>query len=1045
MEAVMTLYGLRRVAAVTAFSLVLAGLGVSSARAQGIYQGKITGALAGPDGGLLPGATVEISSPGMMGGKRSATTSAKGTYVFLNLPVGTYTVVASMPGFKTVVRENIAVSADTSVTLDIVLPVGEVAEAVTVTAEGPVVDTKTSTIDSKIDQTMLEKLPTTRDAFLDLALTTPGMAPGSGAPTATTEFQSPTAYSSATNENVFLINGVDATNPRAGSFGSLVNVNYDAVEEVRVVALGSKAEYGSFSGAAIDVLTKSGSNSYHGSAAGYTKIGSVASNQPAPGEDLGADFLHVSPGDILAGDTKQDWETSFTIGGPIMKDKLWFFSAFDYTRGVSLPPLSSVNNESWGRFADLKLSAAPFANHRAFVAYHYENNNWTGGSWGTLPGWDPSMTYGSATKNNTVSAQWQWFSGSKTTLTGKYLGFWTNDTPTLPDNAPSHPGYINWWKWTDAYGSFGINGAFPYVEAYESSRHTVQADFSHYAENFLGEHDLKFGVQYTKGRSDAQGGYFQGYVNFLYPYRWTQNVQEMKDWYGDTGLMFYNNVYRVNPTLTARTADSTGAFFDDQWSPTKRMTINLGLRFDHMTAQYGVGKVYDFPTSPAGFSNLTVLRDRASSPDVFNFKTWSPRVGLTYKLTEDNKTVVRASAGRYYTPLTAEFLRRFGPDMPPTTVTVQMFEVGPWSSVDTNGDGVIDSWENLAASRRVSGLTPLSEDTRTRDQSWTLNTDPNLKDQHTDQLTLNLEREIARDFSVSATYIYKHGTDLYVNIPINRTTGQQWQYERVPFTTARGQNVSLYSIVQRDYNGDGVVDDNDVQWIHDNNTYQVQNFTNFDGTKVRRDYHGGQLVFKKRYSDRWQALASVVYSSSDGFARRPARQDQSFNVEGPMFYDDNWMSNVNYTINNLEGTLPFTPKWEIKVAGSYTVPKIEVDLGLRLRSMTGRPVWQLDGYPEHTQFGNPPGGVIVPGGTPQIVAVDPNKPDYLPTLTVLDLHAEKAIKFAGGKQSVNLVLDGFNVFNTNTATDMTIMTDGYGRVTSIPQGRRFRLGLRYQF
>ena len=653
----MTMHSTRRLVALMCCLLLFVGLG-ATARAQGIYQGKITGTVASPDGALLPGATVEISSPAMMAGKRSATTtSARGTYVFLNLPVGRYTVTASMTGFKTIVRENIDVSADAVLTLDVVLPVGQVAETVTVTAEGPVVDTKTSTIDSKIDTNLLERLPTTRDAFLDLALTTPGMSPGSGAPSGTTEFQSPTAYSSATNENVFLINGVDSTNPRAGSFGSLVNVNYDAVEEVRIVALGSKAEYGSFSGAAIDVLTKSGSNAYHGSVAGYSKIGSVANNQPAAGESLGRDFLYLSQGDVLAGDIKQDWEGSFTVGGPIMKDKLWFFGAFDYNRGSSLPPLSDVNTESWGRYGDLKLTAAPFANHRAFVSYHYENNKYTGGSWGSLPGWDSTMTYGSKTVNNTVSAQWQWFGGPKTTVTGKYLGFWTNDTPTLPADAPNHPGYINWWKWTDAYGSYGINGAFPYVEAYNSSRHTFQADLSHYAENFLGEHDLKFGVQYTKGRSDAQGGYFQNYSNFLYPYRWTQSVQEMQDWYGDTGLLFYNYQYG-EPDHDLRTADSTGAFFDDQWSPSKRFTINLGLRFDYMTAKYGVGKVYDFPTSPAGFDNLTVLRDRASTGNIFDFKTWSPRIGLTYKLTEDGKTVVRASFGRYYMPINAEFLRR---------------------------------------------------------------------------------------------------------------------------------------------------------------------------------------------------------------------------------------------------------------------------------------------------------------------------------------------------------------------------------------------------
>src|SRR5437867_2177960 len=166
------------------------------------------------------------------------------------------------------------------VTQDLTLPVGTMQETIEVSG-GSIVDTKTSSIETRFDSDLVEKLPTSRDAFYDLSLTAPGMSEGSGAPTGTTEFQSPTAYSGATNENVFLINGVDATNPRAGSFGSLVNVNYDTVEEVRVVALGSKAEYGSFSGAAIDVVTKSGSNDFHGSAAFYSKLGSVANNQPA--------------------------------------------------------------------------------------------------------------------------------------------------------------------------------------------------------------------------------------------------------------------------------------------------------------------------------------------------------------------------------------------------------------------------------------------------------------------------------------------------------------------------------------------------------------------------------------------------------------------------------------------------------------------------------------------------------------------------------------------------------------------------------------------
>jgi hypothetical protein len=1015
---------------------------VRIAHAQSVQQGKITGNVVSEDQLALPGATIEISSPALITGTRSTTSSSKGSYVFLNVPPGRYKLSASSNGFKTVSRDNIDVAAGAVVTLDLTLPVGTMQETIVVSG-GSIVDTKTSAIETRFDVNLVEKLPTSRDAFYDLALSAPGMSEGSGAPTGTTEFQSPTAYSGATNENVFLINGVDATNPRAGSFGALVNVNYDTVEEVRVVALGAKAEYGSFSGAAIDVLTKSGSNNFHGSAAFYSKLGSIKNNQPATGEDLGAPFLYVGEGERLAGELKKDWEGSATLGGPVVKDKLWFFGAFNYLRGASLPPNWPLQSESWGRYADAKLSAAPFKNHNAWVAYHWENNDGNGGSWGSQPGWDTSMTYGSKRANNTVSSQWQWFSGPKTTLSAKYLGFWTKDKPYLPEDHPDHPGYINWWKWTDAYGSYGINGAFPYVEGYQSSRNTIQADVSHYAEGFLGAHDVKFGVQYTKGRSNSQSGYFQNYVNFLYPYRWTQSVQYMQSWYGDNGLLFYNNKDTINPSLTVRTGDSMGVFVDDQWQPTRRLTINLGLRFDHMTNKYGVGKVYDFPSSPDAINNPPpILRDRQATDNVFDFKTWAPRIGLSYQLTGDGKTVARAAFGRYYMPLTAEFLRRFGPDMPLASREYQVFEVGPWSSVDTNGDGFIDSIETREAARRVHGLTPISTEITTNDYSWTLNVADGVKDQHTDQFTFNLEREIAPNFAVGASYIYKHSTDLFANIPINEVTGQEWEYERIPFTTSAGLTVPLYSVVLKDYDGNGVIDGDDVAWVGDHNDSRVQNLPSLDGSKPKRDYHGVQLAFRKRMSNRWQGLASVLYSKSSGMSRRSFRQD--FNVEGPMFYDDNWMGNLNYTVNNLEGPLPFTPKWEVKVSGSYQVPGVDVDLGARLRFHTGRAVWKLEGYPQHTQGGNPPGGVIDPGGLPQIVAVDPNDPDHLPNLTLLDLHLEKPFKL-GGQRTLHLVVDGFNVLNSNTATNMSVYGDGYGRIDNIPQGRRFRGGVRLQF
>jgi Carboxypeptidase regulatory-like domain/TonB dependent receptor len=1033
----MRMYSARQLIAVTCHVLFCLVLCATSARAQAIHQGKLTGTITGEDGALVPGATVEISSPALLGGPRATTTTQNGTYLFLNLPVGPYRVSASLTGFKTIVRENIEISPDATITVDVVLPVGEFKETVVVSAAGPIVDTKAATVDTRFDSEMLAKLPTSRDAFYDLALTAPGMFEGSGAPSQTTEFQSPTAYGSATNENVFLINGVDATSPRAGSFGSLVNVNYDAVEEVRIVATGAKAEYANFSGAAIDVLTKSGSNTFHGSGAFYSKLGSLASNQPGAAEKFGTDFLFVDPGDALSGETKKDWEVSATLGGPVTKDKLWFFGAFNYLRNAGLRPRWSLQNESWSRYADAKISAAPAATHRVWASYHNENNDGSGWSWGAEPQWDTSMTYGSKTKNHTPSAQWQWLPSNRSTFSAKYLGFWTDDQPYVPQNAPGHPGYINWWKWAD----YGINGAFPYVEAQKSSRQTLQADVSHFAEQFLGEHDIKFGVQYTKGRGNWQGGYFQNYVNFLYPMRWTQSVANMQAWYGDTGLLFYNNRDTLNPFLTVRTADSTGAFFDDQWSVGRRLTLNLGLRFDRMATKYGVGKVYDFVSSPEDINGPPpVVRDRESTDNIFDFRTWGPRLGLSYMLTKDGKTVARVSYGRYYQPISVETLRRFGPDMPQIQRTTQFFQVGPWNSVDTNGDGLIDTLETRSAARRVHGLTPILVATETNDPSWTLNVADDLKNQYTDLLTLNFQREIARSMTFSASYIHKRAGNLFSNIPINEVTGQPWEYERVPFTTDAGRQVNLYGVAYRDYDGDGVLSGADVAWVGDNNTSRVQNMPTFDGVKPTREFRALQFVVNRRYSDRWQGLASALFSSSDGISRRSFRQD--FNVEAPMFYDDNWMGNLNYTINNLEGQLPFTPKFELKLSGSYMIPTLEVDLGVRYRMHSGRPVWRLEDYPVHTQFGRPPGSVIIPGGLPQIVGIDPNDPDYLPQQHLLDLHVERA--FGRNAGNVRIVLDGFNIFNSAAPLNADVNFE-YGRVTAIPTARRFRFGLRYEF
>jgi outer membrane receptor protein involved in Fe transport len=1041
--------------------LGLAFLSGAVLKAQSVLEGKITGTVADDKGEMLPGVNVELTGPAIMG-KRATLSSAKGMFVLLNVPPGKFTMTVSLPGFKTWIQENLILGAGSTLEVNPVLQAGAIEEQITVLAASPIVDVKTSTVDSRLEKEMLAKLPSTRDAFYDIAIMTPGMfevgSSGSWLP-------SPTAYGGSSMENVFLINGVNTTDPRGASFGTLVNVNYNAVEEVRVVALGARAEYGSYSGAAIDVLTRSGSNQFHGNVAYYTELRGntfFKTNQPKNGPLSAPDnWLYVLPGDVLAGVTKKNWEGNFTLGGPIVKDKVWFYGAFDYIRSASLPVNWNLLNEYWGRYADLKISAEPFAKTRAWVSYHREWNKGNGWSWGSQPEWDTSMTYGTATKNNTLSSQWQWLPTSNAIFTAKYLGFWTDDQPFIPADAPDHPGYINWYKWA----LYGVAGAFPYIEGYKSSRQTVQADMSYYAEDFLGEHDIKFGVQFTKGRGNSLGGFFQNYCNYTYPLGYPAyaysggnllgaDIESWKSmwyfypgWYdfGDydyvdpeNGLVFLNNREEQNPYLTVRTADSLGFFLDDQWSPTKRLTLNLGLRYDRMTTKYGVGKIYEMLNQPSDInsSSLAVIRDRASSANLFDFRTFSPRFGITYQLTKDGKTVLRLNYGRYYMPLAVEFLRRFGPDMPLTDRRIQWMQV-PWDEVDLNDNGIVDfGWyqyggktinEVIEAVRQIPNLAgPVFERQETFNSSWSLNVADNVKDMHTDQVMVNLERELVKDLSLSASYIYKHAADMFVNLPINRLTGEEWAYVRVPFTLANGQTVNLYSIDLSQYP--------DLAYIRANGTFRVENMQTYDGVKPQRTYQAIQFVLNKRYSNRWQGLASLVYSWSNGTAQRTMRQND--NMMGPMITDDTWMGSLNYTINNMEGPLPFVPKWEIKVSGSYSIPVIGVDLGLRFRFSTGRPLWRLYPIPSGL-WGSP----IVASGLPQVVGnIDPT---ILPSLYILDLRAEKAfnIKRYG---SIHFVLDAFNIFNAANVTNADYFSS-WGRIEGVSDARRFRLSFMYQF
>lgn len=1021
-------------------------IGAPLAWAQSVSTGTVSGTVFLPDGVATAGAAVVLEGPQ---GQRNTVSDESGNFVFLSVRPGTYDVVTSLEGFNTNKTESIVVNAGSTIALTVALEIAAAEGEIIVTSLAPIVDKRSSTIDTTFNDDLLEAVPTARDTFYDLSLTAAGMA-AVGADE--TWLPSPSAYGSATSSNIFLVDGVNTTNPRGPSWGSLVRVNYDTVQEVKVLSLGAQAEYGSFSGAAIDVITKSGGNEFHGTAGFYTQVGDAADNYT---QSFGADWLYVDPADDIVSEPVTRDEYSLTIGGPIVKDKLWFYAGYNQSKSETDTPLWIPLDIFRAEIFDAKLTADFANNHRLWVGYHIEDNRGENITWGQT--WDPTMRYDSLYDNNTLSLHYQWVASDHNLFGFKYLGFRTDQTPYTPEEV-GHPGYINWWKWVGTQ-SIGTNGDFPYIEGTENQRTTIQADFTHYAEDWAGSHEIKFGVQYTSGNGDWVGGYFQNYANFAYPYPWGYSYEYMRDawWHCDytwclaptdqVYVPFYNRETWNNPYLTRREANSMGVFVDDQWVVSDRLTLNIGLRYDDSEARYGEGYIYENLNTPSDINNPTVMRKREGL-DVYDFQSWAPRLGFAWDITGDGKTVLRGHYGRYYDPLSVDALRKNGPDAAQGMINRYIYLL-TWDDVDLNQNGVVDFNETWPATNLLHDTDRYLQSSTVTDNSWTLQVEPGTSQPYTDQFNLSIQRQLTKDLAVELSYIYKVSKDMLVLRPYDPGTGEFYEWESMPYTTSTGYESEIWSVVLRDYDGDG-----EITWSGDGAYvagtgaqayYRVINVNEFDGKDVKQEYQGVQLILNKRYSNRWQGLFALNYTKTDGFYPRVV--DQNWYIGGPLVSDTPFGSSFNHFQNNLEGPALMTPEWMIKIAGSYRIPLIETDLGFRLRYDSGRAIFMVETPQRYEGWmgDNPPENVILtPGWGHDIVAIDPTDNDWMPSSTIVDLSLNK--RFGVGKgMGISVMLDGLNLLNENSPNRVGYKSGDYGRVYSLVTPRTYRLGVKFDF
>jgi hypothetical protein len=553
--------------------------------------GTVAGTIKDEQGGALPGVTVTLAGKT---GSKTATTGADGTYRFVALDPGQYAVQTQMSGFTGQKQDNVVVSVGKDANVDFTLKVGGMSETLDVVGEAPVVDTTSSATNNQLSQDLLFNMPIRQgNTATNLLNFAPGINNGA-------------AYGGdADSGNGLLIDGVDTRDPSGGTAWTFYN--YNIVEEVQFTGIGAPAEYGAFTGAIVNTITKSGGNQFSGLFdAIYTKSSLASKNVPSS-------LISQNPNLAQAAKTNKLIDFTTQISGPIIKDKLFFFaSAQRYQKDEDPIGPSTRRNEASDRFNG-KLTWQPGPNDNIAAHVQFDNFNIIGrAGFNALLDADDITNREDAPEFVWVGS-WRHLFGSKTFTEVKYTGWWgffDLNPETLYDDDPIvHP-----WRFDETGATYGSQG---YIYYADRGRHQANASLSHYAEAF-GHHDLKFGVEVERSRTRDRDAYLP---NGVYYYD-----------YGGAPYLAYGYGYDYQGRNRRESL-----FLQDSWKVNDRLTLNPGVRVDRVAGRHPDGD------------------------DVYTNTNVAPRFGFALDITGDHKTVVKGSYSQYYEGIFNDIYKRATP------------------------------------------------------------------------------------------------------------------------------------------------------------------------------------------------------------------------------------------------------------------------------------------------------------------------------------------------------------------------------------------------
>ena len=982
---------------------------VPQARAQSqATTGVIEGTVVDETGGVLPGATVSIRNTDT-NFEKALVSGPDGRFRAVLLPLGPYRVTVTLSGFTKLVREGLDLAVGQSIKLTLALRVSAVSQEVLVTAANPVIETTRAEGSTQIDQKEVSSLPNNGRNFLDFAKLTPSVSIVQGP-----DGDEMTINGQKGIANNVSVDGADFNNPffgeQRGGQRPPFTFNLDAVKEVVVVTDGANAEFGRSSSGFVNVVTKSGTNEVHGSFHVHFKNQSLSSPPTNRDGSTGKkyDFNQLQSG--------------ATLGGPIMKDKLFYFASVDVQRASAtkqtdpnrieqrvvdyFASLGSPNENGpikHGNDAEVGLAKLDWLitqDHLATLRATYTNSKQENGTF-DVDSWGRSANAIENDKSKAVSGTL--ISTFSNTLLNEFRFQFAREDRPRPYNGPNITGESRPLPDTafDFVHSYRFGEPFFIPVDYYDSR----VQFNENLTIIKGAHEVKVGFEYNHVNSSQ---IFRGFMNGRYifdstdgflNYAHNPSYVECSDGSSSqtatcppgtsiTGpLLLYLQQAGVGD-VTAEQAGTQSinqfepaAFIQDKWTPLGNLTIQFGLRWE--------AEIEPDPITPANqvffapFIGKTVNGQAFPSDGKIpsDHKMWQPRLGVTWDPNSDGKTVIRASAGVYYARIPGLYLA---------------------SARSTNGSRGQSIFRASFLAPFVTmpvypDLLPQSA-VGSPDHPDVYVFDKNFKNPKTTSFSIGVDHALTDDLAVSIKYNHAATRNLtrYLNLN-DPLLGSNWS---TGLPDASGGNT----------NGIGTL------WTAASN--------------AKSDYWGVTLGVSKRWAENYQFQVYYTYSvdkSDDDNERDPftLRYAKITDLGAEYGYSDRDQR------NRFNGFFLWNAPYgfNVNVRYSYRSPQP--------RSL------KCDGTPSQSPFVAGPSDRFCPDGT--VVQRNTGRKDN--KYSSLDLSVSRPFKF--GDVQVEPILEVFNLFNSKNlripeTTNLIFNFDGTVQ-SGLGEPRQAQLGVRVLF